>query len=323
MLLFAYSAGLSIPFLAMGLAYNSVQPFYNRIKRYTGVMYYLSGALLIIIGILVFTNTRLAPEQQLRLRAAGVQPLACRSRTFRVAHCDRVRSALAGVAVIVGVAMLGIWAAGVFDTASGEAAALVDNAQRRWRLDLEVGPLAGQVAPDFEMSDFDGNRHRLSDYRGKVVYLNFWATWCVPCQAELPEIYRLHQEYGDRLVVIEINRGGVDRQGADFFENLGNLDGGKGVSFTVDGIDPTAALYDRYHTLPLQVTADQRLHRRARRGLEAVQRPAGLRRMHSEARRSRSDESRACRARSRAAVGPRFARAYSLELYVTGAYTWP
>jgi cytochrome c-type biogenesis protein len=56
-LLFAYSAGLSIPFLVMGLAYSSVQPFYNRVKRYTGVMYYLSGALLIIIGILIFTDT--------------------------------------------------------------------------------------------------------------------------------------------------------------------------------------------------------------------------------------------------------------------------
>lgn len=56
-LLFAYSAGLSVPFLAMGLAYNSVQPLYNRLKRYTGVMYYLSGALLIIIGILIFTNS--------------------------------------------------------------------------------------------------------------------------------------------------------------------------------------------------------------------------------------------------------------------------
>lgn len=56
-LLLAYSAGLSIPFLAMGLAYNSVLPVYNRIKRYTGAMYYLSGALLIIIGILVFTDS--------------------------------------------------------------------------------------------------------------------------------------------------------------------------------------------------------------------------------------------------------------------------
>jgi cytochrome c-type biogenesis protein len=56
-LLFAYSAGLSVPFLAMGLAYNSVQPLYNKIKRYTGVMYFLSGALLIIVGILVFTDS--------------------------------------------------------------------------------------------------------------------------------------------------------------------------------------------------------------------------------------------------------------------------
>jgi cytochrome c-type biogenesis protein len=56
-LLLAYSAGLSIPFLAMGLAYKAVEPFYNRIKRYSGVMNYVSGALLIIIGILVFTNT--------------------------------------------------------------------------------------------------------------------------------------------------------------------------------------------------------------------------------------------------------------------------
>ncbi len=56
-LLLAYSAGLSIPFLAMGLAYKAVEPFYNRLKRYAGVMNYLSGALLIIIGILVFTNT--------------------------------------------------------------------------------------------------------------------------------------------------------------------------------------------------------------------------------------------------------------------------
>jgi cytochrome c-type biogenesis protein len=56
-LLFAYSVGLSIPFLAMGLAYNSVQPLYNRLKRYTGVMYYLSGVTLIIIGILIFTDS--------------------------------------------------------------------------------------------------------------------------------------------------------------------------------------------------------------------------------------------------------------------------
>jgi cytochrome c-type biogenesis protein len=57
LLLLAYSAGLSIPFLAMGLAYNSVKPIYTRVKRYLGVVNFLSGALLIVIGILIFTDS--------------------------------------------------------------------------------------------------------------------------------------------------------------------------------------------------------------------------------------------------------------------------
>lgn len=57
LLLLVYSAGLSVPFLALGLAYNSVKPFYNRIKRYIWMVNYLSGALLIVVGILVFTNS--------------------------------------------------------------------------------------------------------------------------------------------------------------------------------------------------------------------------------------------------------------------------
>jgi cytochrome c-type biogenesis protein len=56
-LLAVYSAGLSIPFLAMGLAFNSVKPVFNWLKRYMGIINYASGALLIIIGILIFTNS--------------------------------------------------------------------------------------------------------------------------------------------------------------------------------------------------------------------------------------------------------------------------
>ncbi len=52
-----YSLGLSVPFLALGLAYNSVKPLYMRAKRYMGVVNYISGALLIIIGILIFTDS--------------------------------------------------------------------------------------------------------------------------------------------------------------------------------------------------------------------------------------------------------------------------
>ncbi len=57
LLLAVYSAGLAIPFLAMGLAFNSVRPLYDRAKRYVGIVNYVSGALLIVVGILIFTNS--------------------------------------------------------------------------------------------------------------------------------------------------------------------------------------------------------------------------------------------------------------------------
>lgn len=56
-LLLAYAAGLSVPFLALGLAYSSVKPVYNRVKRYLGLVNYASGILIIIVGILIFTDS--------------------------------------------------------------------------------------------------------------------------------------------------------------------------------------------------------------------------------------------------------------------------
>jgi len=56
-LLAVYSAGLAVPFLAMGLAFNTLKPAYTRLKRYMGVVNYVSGALLIVVGILVFTDS--------------------------------------------------------------------------------------------------------------------------------------------------------------------------------------------------------------------------------------------------------------------------
>jgi peroxiredoxin len=54
------------------------------------------------------------------------------------------------------------------------------------------------AAPDFELPDAKGKKRKLSEFRGKVVLLNFWATWCPPCRAEMPELNRLHHEYADR-----------------------------------------------------------------------------------------------------------------------------
>ena len=52
------------------------------------------------------------------------------------------------------------------------------------------------VAPQFTLKDLNGRTVRLSDYQGKVVLINFWATWCPPCRAEMPDLVRLQREHG-------------------------------------------------------------------------------------------------------------------------------
>ena len=64
-------------------------------------------------------------------------------------------------------------------------------------------PYTGDMqARDFAFTDMQGNTHRLSSYHGKVVLLNFWATWCPPCIEELPSLQRLQQYYKDKAFVI-------------------------------------------------------------------------------------------------------------------------
>jgi peroxiredoxin len=58
--------------------------------------------------------------------------------------------------------------------------------------------LGQQVRPQFALKDITGRTVRLRDYRGKVVLVNFWATWCPPCRAEMPDLVRLQREYARR-----------------------------------------------------------------------------------------------------------------------------
>ncbi len=56
-------------------------------------------------------------------------------------------------------------------------------------------PEVGHQAPDFALPDLNGKVIRLSQLQGKVILLNFWATWCPPCRSEMPTMERLYQEY--------------------------------------------------------------------------------------------------------------------------------
>jgi thiol-disulfide isomerase/thioredoxin len=76
-------------------------------------------------------------------------------------------------------------------------------------------------APDFSLKDLNGKNIRLSEQKGKVVLIDFWATWCPPCRKGIPELIEMQQEYGrDKFVVLGIN---LDQEDAkvvkDFAEN--------------------------------------------------------------------------------------------------------
>jgi thiol-disulfide isomerase/thioredoxin len=67
-------------------------------------------------------------------------------------------------------------------------------------------PNVGDAAPDFEYTMGDGAIHRLSELRGKRVLLNFWATWCEPCRAEMPDLQQAADAYGNAVVILGVNK---------------------------------------------------------------------------------------------------------------------
>ncbi len=111
----------------------------------------------------------------------------------------------------------------------------------------------GQKAPPLALKDLQGRNLRLSNYKGKVVLINFWATWCPPCRAEMPDLIKMQREYRSRgLQVIGVTyppqtAGEVRR----FIRKLR-------VNYPVAlGTKETKTLFDQSETLPVTVIIDR------------------------------------------------------------------
>ena len=152
----------------------------------------------------------------------------------------------AGGAVVL-VTLIALWQAGLLfstETTESEGPPGLANAdasvQTPPHLGLQVGLRPGDLAPNFEFSDFEGHRLRLSDFRGRPVAVNFWASWCGPCKAEMPALEDAERRYQARsFAVIGVNNGETYRAGQRFLDEVG-------VDLTAFAFDPEGVIARRY-----------------------------------------------------------------------------
>ena len=106
--------------------------------------------------------------------------------------------------------------------------------------------VVGRPAPRVELPGLRGGRVRLADLRGRPVVLNFWASWCPPCLAEMPEFERVHRRLGDRVAFLGVNQ----RDQAQAAERLARA---SGVTYPL-ATDPAGRVFDTFGGLGMPTT---------------------------------------------------------------------
>lgn len=121
-----------------------------------------------------------------------------------------------------------------------------------------IGIEKDNFAPDFELETLEGEKIKLSDLRGEPVFVNFWATWCPPCRAEMPDMQKIHEEYDD-VTILAINQTDTEtsaRNVDSFVEEFG-------ITFPVP-MDKGLNVGTRYNAFALPTTylinPDGRIH---------------------------------------------------------------
>lgn len=108
-------------------------------------------------------------------------------------------------------------------------------------------PLVGGPAPDFQLDQLNGPSTKMSNYRGKVVLLNFWATWCTPCIKEMPEIQAAYEKLKDEgFVVLALNFGEETEKAEKLVKEMG-------LTFPIL-LDREVEVAERHRVVSLPVT---------------------------------------------------------------------
>ena len=159
-----YTLGFVLPFLGVGLFTSSLLNFFKRHQKGLRYTVKVGGALMILMGVMMFTGWMNGITGYLSGIGAGGTEQNGASQSASSSTAD----------------------AGEGGASSGGSQSQGGGSQT-----------SAFPAPDFTLVDQNGKTHTLSEYRGKVVFLNFWATWCGPCQREMPDVQALYEKYGE------------------------------------------------------------------------------------------------------------------------------
>ncbi|MDT5261902.1 MAG: cytochrome c-type biosis protein [Acidobacteriota bacterium] len=224
-----YAAGLSVPFLLTGIVLNQFLGFYSWFRRHLHKVEIASGVLLIVIGLMVAFNILTVIAAFASKYLPNAENLVSQSRPADAATTAQPNTQPSGA---------GSASNSADATAKATDATASDSA-------------AAEPAPDVELKATDGKPLRLSELRGQVVLLNFWATWCVPCRAEIPGLNELQRDLGGRgLHVVGVSTSDTADRVRDYQKDVRQDytialgDDGVASKYAV-GVLPTTFIIDR------------------------------------------------------------------------------
>ena len=160
-----YTLGFVLPFLAVGLFTSTLLDFFKKHQKVVQYTVKVGGVLMILMGVMMLTGWMNGITSYLsRMGGGGSNP--------------------------------GTSQAPVSSAVSDAADSSIPQEGSPSSSEAEASSNPVYSAFDFTLTDQYGQQHKLSDYKGKVVFLNFWASWCGPCKAEMPDIQNLYEKYG-------------------------------------------------------------------------------------------------------------------------------
>lgn len=175
-----YTLGFVLPFLAVGLFTGAVLDFFRRKRNVVRYTVKIGAVLLILMGIMTLTGFMNGITGYLSRISSG-ENTAVQESAPEETQSD--------------------------ESDGGAASGQEETAEQEDEGQEETSGQEAIPAIDFTLTDQYGQTHTFSDYKGKTVFLNFWATWCPPCKSEMPDIQALYEKYGENeedLIVLGV-----------------------------------------------------------------------------------------------------------------------